>query len=67
MLVLAIEEQFDGGAGLFGELRADDALRIGAELAAEATAHVFRDDADVGLRDVERLGELLARAVHGLR
>ena len=67
VLVLAIEQQLDGGPGLPGELRADDALRVGSELAAEPAAHVLGDDADVGLRDVQRRGKLLARAVDGLR
>ena len=67
MLLLAIEEQLDGDLGFLRELRADEALRVGAELAAEAAAHVLRDDADVGARNLEALREAVLRAVDALR
>src|SRR5204862_7600621 len=50
MLFLAIEHQLDRRARLLRELRADDALRIRRELAAEAPAHVLRDDPHARLR-----------------
>src|SRR4029079_10151068 len=54
MLFLAIEHQFDRRARLLRELRADQSLRAELQLAAEAAAHVLADDADVGLRNVQR-------------
>ena len=42
-----------GAFGRLGEPRADQPLRIGAELAAEAAAHELGDHAHVGLRDLE--------------
>ena len=41
VLFLAVEHQLHGRARLLRELRADDALRVGAELAAEPAAHVL--------------------------
>ena len=49
------------------QLGADDALRVGRELAAEAAAHVLRDGVDVGLRDAEPLREPLRALNHRLR
>jgi hypothetical protein len=67
MLFLAVEHHLHGRARLLRELGADDALDVRAELAAEPAAHVLGDDADIRLRNPERLGEAFARAVHGLR
>ena len=67
MLLLAVEHQLHRRLRLPGQLRADDSLHVGPELAAEPAAHELRDDPDVRLRDVQRLGEPLARAVHRLR
>ena len=67
VLFLAIEHQLDRRVGGLRETRADQALRIGGELAAEAAAHELGDHANVGLRDLEAGGEALARAVHRLR
>src|SRR5207245_10404836 len=46
MLLLAIEEELDGSARFLRELRGGDALDAGAELGAEASAHVLGDDGD---------------------
>ena len=67
MLFLPIEHQLDGRASRLRELGTDHALDVGAELAAESSAHVFADHADVRLRDLEGLREALARAMDGLR
>src|SRR6185312_12239822 len=67
MFFLAIEEQLDGPAGFLREPRADEALRVGTELAAEAAAHVLRDDADVRAWNLQALREAVLRAVDALR
>ena len=66
MLLLAIEHQLHRRVGELRELRADDPLRVGRELAAEAATHVLRDHAHVRLRDAERLGVTLRALVHAL-
>ncbi len=66
MLFLAIEHQLDRQLRDPGQLGADDALRVGRELAAEAAAHVLGDGVDVGLRDAEALRESLRALNHRL-
>ena len=58
---------FTGSFAMLRQLGADDALRVGRELAAEAAAHVLRDGVDVGLRDAEPLRESLRALNHRLR
>src|SRR3954467_3428454 len=67
MLFLAIEEQLHRPAGVLREPRADEALRVGTELAAEAAAHVLRDDTDVRARNLQALREAVLRPMHALR
>ncbi len=68
MLFLAIEHQLDRRIGRLGELGADQPFGADAQrLAAEAAAHVLADDAHVGLRNAQRAGEVLPRAVDPLR
>ncbi len=67
MLLLAIEHQLDRRVCGLRQPRAQQSLHVGAELAAEAAAHELRDDAHVGLRDLEPLRESFARAVDRLR
>ena len=57
-LGVAVEHQLDRRAGDLGELGAVDPPAVGAELAAEAAAHVLGDHPHVGGRDAEPLGEL---------
>src|SRR4051812_18552011 len=57
MLFFPIEHQLHGQLRLLRKLRADEALDIRSELAAEAAAHVLRDHADVCLRNLETVGE----------
>ena len=67
VLFLAVEHQLHRRAGFLREPRADQAFGAERQLAAEAAAHVLADDADVGLRNRERAGEVLARRVDALR
>src|SRR5438477_12965887 len=67
MLFLAIEHQLDRRTRELRELRADDALRIGRELAAETAAHVLRDDTHVRLWNAKRLRVALRALMHALR
>src|SRR5207247_6620323 len=67
MLFLPIEHQLHRRFGLTGELRTEDALYVGRELAAEAAAHVLRDHAYVRLRNPERLRKTLRALMHALR
>ena len=67
VLFLAVEHQLDRHAGFLGESRADEPFGAERQLAAEAATHVLTDDPDVGLRNRERAGKVLARRVHALR
>src|SRR5262249_5963804 len=67
MLFAAIEHQLHWHIRQLGELAADDALPIGCELAAEAAAHVLRDDTHVALRNAERLRKSLRALMTALR
>ena len=71
LLLLAVQHQLDGRAGLLRQLAGDHreraARRRGAELAAEAAAHVLADDAHVLAVDAEGLGETLADREDPLR
>ena len=68
MLFLAIEHHLDRRLRLFRQPRADHRLRIlRAELAAEAAAHVLRDDAHIGSGNLKTLGEPVSRGVDALR
>src|SRR5262249_37481268 len=64
----AIEHQLDGRLGLEGQLGGGDALHVGAELAAEAAAHVVGDalDVDVGDARLEVPGQQVCREEDGL-
>src|SRR5262245_6787332 len=64
---LPIEEQLDGLSRVLREPRADKALRVRTELAAEPAAHVLRDDANVRCRNPEALRKAVLRAVNTLR
>ena len=66
MLFLAIEHQLHRRIRGFCKPRAQQALHVGPELAAEPAAHELGDHAHVGLRNLEALREALARAVHRL-
>ena len=68
MLFLAIEHQLDRRIRRLRQFGADQAFGADAQcLAAEAAAHVLADDAHVGLRNAQRAGEVLPRAVDALR
>src|SRR5262249_47183567 len=67
MLFLAIERQLHRRFRGLREARTQDPFGADLRLAAEAAAHVLRDDTYVGLWNLETVGELLRRAVHGLR
>src|SRR5262249_46392746 len=67
MLFLAIEGQLHRRFRGLREARTQDPFGADLRLAAEAAAHVLRDDTYVGLWNLETVGELLRRAVHGLR
>ena len=57
-----------GAFAFLRELRADDALRVRPELAAEAAAHVLRDDAHVRLRNASGRARSSSRVpLHALR
>src|SRR5689334_6253812 len=67
MLFLAIEHQLDRRARGFRELRANQAFRAQIQFAAEATAHVLSDDADIRLRNAETVRKVAARGRDALR
>ena len=52
---------FTGAFASLRETRADHDLGVEAQLAAEASAHVVGDDAHVGLRNLQRTGDAVAR------
>ena len=64
--LVAREHELDRGAGAARE-RGRDGLDARERLGAEGAAHRQRDDADVGLRQAERAGELAADVERGLR
>ena len=68
VLFLAIEHQLDRRARLSSPACAQMMpCASGPNLLPKPPPMYSRDHADVGLRNLERLGEALARAVHGLR
>ncbi len=67
MFFLAIEHQLDRSIGRLGQFGAHQALGADAQrLAAETAAHVLAENAHIRLRNAQRAGEILARAVDSL-
>ncbi len=67
LLTSAINDTGHSATESFGEERGDVGMRGGVVLGAEAAAHGLADHADVGERDAEVLGEIVAHAENSLR
>ena len=66
VLLLAVEEELDRRPGLLREPGRRHALDARPELGAEASAHVFGRDMDLGLVEGKDVGQLVAHREHAL-